>query len=89
MPTRNAINLASLKRKELIQLCKEHGIKGVGKNGELIERLLQAAPNVFIHHEQEQEQQEDENERMNPFPDTLMSFMHRLSQGRQANLQSP
>lgn len=35
--------LNSLKRDQLVKLCKRHGLKASGKNAELIERLKQKA----------------------------------------------
>jgi len=39
----NSPALHSLKRAQLVQLCKRHNIKANGKNGELVEKLKQHA----------------------------------------------
>ncbi|EKM57137.1 uncharacterized protein PHACADRAFT_254714 [Phanerochaete carnosa HHB-10118-sp] len=59
----NSPALNSLKRDQLIKLCKHHGLKANGKNAELIERLKQKAdelpPEAVTWKDSDEEDEDD------------------------------
>ncbi|GJE93483.1 hypothetical protein PsYK624_096420 [Phanerochaete sordida] len=65
-------SLKSLKREQLMKLCKRHGVRANGKNTELIERLRQKATELPA--EEIVWRDSDEEEDMDPFAeDSLMA----------------
>ncbi|KAK7062844.1 hypothetical protein VNI00_000340 [Paramarasmius palmivorus] len=89
----NSPALHSLKRDQLVKLCKIHSIKASGKNVELIARLKQVAEtlpkdsalSIAARSEETQEEDEDDKMAVDEKEDTLAEMGESSSQGTLAS----